>query len=77
MKSHDIIRKMRVAMIVILLTFGTGVFWSFLAAEGVRHLFGFDEDRTLMLFGIPFFIVYCVWCARRLPGMLRKAGYIE
>jgi len=66
MRSQDFIRKMRAVVIVILLTFGTGVFWSFLAAEGVRHLFGFDEDWTLILFGIPFFIVYCVWCARRL-----------
>lgn len=75
--SQDTYRKIRTSLIVISLTFGTGGFWAFLVAEGVRHLFDFDENRTLIFLGGPFFVVYCIWCVRNLPDMLRKAGYIE
>lgn len=70
-------QKIRLVIIVISLTVGTGVFWTFLLAEGIRYLFNLNENRTLLYFGVPFFLAYSVWCARKLPEMLRKAGYIE
>ena len=70
-------RKIRTTMIVVSLTFGTGVFWAFLVAEGIRHLFKLDENRTLLFVGGAVFVLYCIWCVRNLPTMLRKAGYIE
>ncbi|WP_421377167.1 hypothetical protein ACOCG7_05910 [Paraburkholderia sp. DD10] len=77
MISQDTYRKIRTSMIVISLTFGTGVFWAAVAAGIVRYIVHSDEDRTLLFVGGPVFVLYCIWCVARLPDMLRKAGYIE
>jgi hypothetical protein len=64
-------------MMAVPLTIGTGVFWAFLLAEAIRYSFTLDENRTLIFFGVPCFVIYCVWCVKAVPKALRKAGYIE
>jgi hypothetical protein len=67
----------RFSAIVISLTIGSGVFWAFLLAEGIRYAFKLDENKTIIFFGIPFLVLYSIWCSMALPGMLRKSGYIK
>lgn len=77
MLSQQTYRKIRTSIIVISLTFGTGAFWATVAAGIVRYVFNASEGRSLVFAGGPVFVLYCIWCVRRLPGMLRKSGYIE
>jgi hypothetical protein len=77
MISQDLYRRIRTLMITVPLAMGTGVFWTFLLVEAIRYLFKFDENRTFVLFGLPFFALYCIWSIKSLPKALRKAGYIE
>lgn len=77
MISQETYRILRAGIIVVSLTFGTGVFWSFLFAEAIRYLFHLNENRTLIFAGGPFFVAYCIWCTKHLPTALRKAGYVE
>lgn len=64
--------KARLFVAVSSISFGTGMFWAFLVSELVRHAFGFDENKTLIFLGGPFFIIYFVWCCKVLPGILTK-----
>jgi hypothetical protein len=77
MISQETYRKVRTTMIVVSLTFGTGVFWAALVAGLVQYIFNSNENQTLLFVGWPVFVLYCIWCVRHLPGILRKAGYIE
>lgn len=70
--SRGFYDKARFFVVVASISFGTGVFWAFLASELISHLFGFGENKTLIFFGGPFFIIYFIWCCKMLPGILTR-----
>lgn len=70
--TRDFYAKARLFVAVASISFGTGVFWAFLVSELVRHLFGFDENKTLIFLGGPLFIIYFIWCCKVLPGILTR-----
>ncbi|CAG9238851.1 hypothetical protein BGLA2_870003 [Burkholderia gladioli] len=70
--NRDLYNRVRLFVVVVSISLGTGVFWAFLASELISHLFGFDENKTLIFFGGPFFIIYFIWCCKMLPGILKR-----
>ncbi|CAD9222678.1 hypothetical protein BCEN4_270010 [Burkholderia cenocepacia] len=64
------IQSVRLFVAAVSISFGTGVFWAFLASELVRHLFGLNENKAFIFLGGPLFIIYFIWCCRVLPGIL-------
>ncbi len=70
--NRDLFAKARLFVVVASISFGTGVFWAFLTSELIRHLFEFDENKTLIFFGGPFFIIYFIWCCKMLPGVMTR-----
>lgn len=75
--SDEVSQIVRNFIFVFCSSFGTGVFWSFLAAGVIRHVFDLDEDRVLSFFGVPMFSAYFIWCFFYLYRMLRKLGVSE
>ena len=70
-------RFIREAMLVGSVATAAAVFWSFLVAEAVRHLFDFNEEKTLLYVGLPLFIFIEYVMITYMPERLRKLGWIE
>ncbi|WP_153076406.1 hypothetical protein [Paraburkholderia bonniea] len=56
--------------------FGAGC-WAFVIAGILRLTFQIDENKAILLIGLPLFIVLTIWFIRLLPKHLRKAGILS
>lgn len=52
-------------------------FWSFLVAGLCRIVFKLGDNESMLLIGLPLFVVLFLLFARHLPKPLRKAGMLS
>jgi len=74
--NENVCEKIRHWLATVLIAFGTGVFWAFLMSELIRHIFELNEDKVLIYFGGPFFVIYFIWCYRLLSRIFSRRGEI-
>ncbi|WJF90030.1 hypothetical protein QS306_13155 [Paraburkholderia bonniea] len=51
--------------------------WAFVIAGILRLTFQIDENKAILLIGLPLFTVLTIWFIRLLPKHLRKAGILS
>ncbi|WP_157658636.1 hypothetical protein [Burkholderia ubonensis] len=51
--------------------------WAFLVAGLCRIAFDLDDNESMLLIGLPFFIVLLIVFVKYLPKPLRKAGMLS
>jgi hypothetical protein len=51
--------------------------WSFLVAGICRIVFGLDDNKVILLIGLPLFIVLFAVFAKSLPKTLRKSRMLS
>lgn len=62
---------------VSLFSFVGAGFWSFIVAGLCRTAFRLDDNKVMLLIGLPLFIVMTIWLIRVLPKHLRKGGMLS
>lgn len=68
---------LQIGFIVFVASATVSIFWAFVIAEICRFIFGLDENKALLLIGLPFLIILFSWSVRALPNALRKAGMLS
>jgi hypothetical protein len=61
---------------ILVSTFGAG-FWSFLVAGLCRIAFHLGDNESMLLIGLPLFIVLLAVLVKHLPEPLRKADMLS